>query len=336
MNPATQHVDISGRLQGQLLDRRTRLQRSIGALGHPEDLIRLLGQVDAALDRMQAGRFGECSICHEALGEEELLATPLAEYCLCHLTPEKQIALQDDLDLAWRVQAALLPAPDLAAAGWQTHYRYLPHGPVSGDYCDLIAEDSGQGLYFALGDVSGKGVAASLLMSHLNASFRAFVQSGLAPQQLVDKADQLLSHSSLATHYATLVCGRAASSGDVELVNAGHGWPMIVRAYGEVEVLKASGLPVGLGVSGANPAGYMPQRVHLNPGDSLVLYTDGLTEAINTRDEEFGAARLAEVLAVARNDSPRGMARKSLDSVSSFLQDQQLRDDLTLLVLRKD
>src|SRR5262249_9944874 len=169
------------------------------------------------------------SVCLEEIEELDLLAHPMAAYFLCQLSPERQRALEHDLDLAWRVQAALLPIHDLSAAGRRTHYRYVPHGPVSGDYCGLIVAGANgdSGLYFMLGDVSGKGVAASLLMAHLNASFRALAPTGLPPHEVVTCANRVLTESTLTTHYATLVCGYADSSGEVQVVNAGHCPPMV-------------------------------------------------------------------------------------------------------------
>jgi sigma-B regulation protein RsbU (phosphoserine phosphatase) len=261
----------------------------------------------------------------------------MSTYCLCELSPERQRALEHDLDLAWRVQAALLPVPDLSFAGWRTHYRYLPHGPVSGDYCDLIVTgiNGDAKLYFMLGDVSGKGVAASLLMAHLNASCRALVQSGLAPQELVARADRVLAESTLSSHYATLVCGFASLSGEVQIVNAGHCSPVIVRSNGEVEVMTATGLPLGLSVAEKPDTGYSVGRSVLDEGDTLVLYTDGATEATNASQEEYGTNRLAALLAGCSADTPQELIGKCLEDVALFLNGEERNDDLTILALQR-
>ncbi len=125
----------------------------------------LLREVDSALERMAKGSYGLCEECHETIEQDRLLADPLVRYCLDHLTESQRAALQHDLDLASQVQRNLLPQVNLQAGGWDTSYYYAPLGPVSGDYCDLIPSD-GQ-LFFVLGDVSGKGVAASMLISSL-------------------------------------------------------------------------------------------------------------------------------------------------------------------------
>src|SRR5207249_11064553 len=129
------------------------------------------------------------------------------------------------LELASRIQRELLPKPDLHVDGWQVAYHYQPAGPVSGDYCDLIRAESGD-MYFLVGDVAGKGVAAAMLMSHLSALLRTLISLGLPLDQLMERASRVFCESTLPMHYATLVCGRATRSGAMELCDAGHPPPL--------------------------------------------------------------------------------------------------------------
>jgi sigma-B regulation protein RsbU (phosphoserine phosphatase) len=334
MSSALHTPALESRLRSQLLDRRTRLESAAAGVARPPDIVRLLGEVDAALNRLDGAGFGVCCVCQEEIEKDDLLANPMARYCLCQLTPEKQDALQRDLDLAWHVQAALLPPAGLSAAGWQTYYRYWPHGPVSGDYCDLVvANEDGGGLYFMLGDVSGKGVAASLLMAHLNASLRASARAGLPPVEVIENANRMWAGSTLASHYATLVCGRASASGAVEVVNAGHCPPVVVRSSGAAETLDSSGLPLGIALAALRGSRYAAQEILLHKGDTLVLYTDGLTEATNASDEEYGSERLVNALERCADASPRELAVKCLSDLAAFLAGGPLSDDLTLLAL---
>jgi sigma-B regulation protein RsbU (phosphoserine phosphatase) len=337
MRSSFEPAQLEQRFRSQLLDRRVRLETSIATLGRPSDLLRLLTEVDAALSRVESGSYGECEICHGEVEPEDLQANPTAVYCLCELTPERQQALQRDLDLAWRVQAGLLPVPGLALAGWQSHYRYIPNGPVSGDHCDLIAAHGNEPeLYFMLGDVSGKGVAASLLMAHLNASLRSFARMGLSPREILEEANRLLSASTLASHYATLVCGRAyCCSGEVEIVNAGHCPPLIVRANGRVEPVETAGLPLGLAVPATPAARYTTEKLTVEPGECVVLYTDGFTEAANAAGLEYGAERLRATLARHRQEAPRELVASCLDDLSTFLDGSSLNDDLAILALAR-
>lgn len=333
MSSASHAVERKSKLRGQLEDRRLRLQTAIAETGRPADLLRLLTEVDSALSRLDGNQYGMCMVCEGTVEENDLQANPMASYCLCPLTPERQRALERDLDLAWHVQAALLPPQGLTAAGWRTDYRYVPNGPVSGDYCDLVVSQGEAGLYFMLGDVSGKGVAASLLMAHLNASLRAFARHGLAPQEALTEANRLLAESTLASHYVTLVCGRAHPSGEVEIANAGHCAPLVVRANGSVETLEAAGIPLGLALEAEGRVRYPVEKTVLRKGDTLVLYTDGLTEASNAREDEYGASRLTRVLARSASHGPRELVGKCLADLTAFLEGAGLRDDLTILAL---
>jgi sigma-B regulation protein RsbU (phosphoserine phosphatase) len=318
-------------LHDQLLDRRRRLTDTIGDVGEAGDLVRLLGEVDAALERMKAGSYGWCEVCHEHVDDKELLANPLIQYCLCSLTPEQQRALQNDLDMAGRIQWALLPKQDLSFAGWEVHHRYEPAGPVSGDYCDVIAQNAGRdNLYVLAGDVSGKGVAASLLMAHLNALFRSLVETDLPVTEMVARANRLFGESTITSHYVTLVCAKADGDGGIEVCNAGHPPPMLVQ-NGDVATVGSTGPPVGL----IDKSPYDRSLVTLEGGDTLFLYTDGLTEAGNGRGEEYGRDRLARVLRGGRGLSPRALSLAVLRDLAAFQDGEPRVDDLTIVVVRR-
>jgi sigma-B regulation protein RsbU (phosphoserine phosphatase) len=323
---------LNATLQGQLTDRKHRLEEAIAASGQVDDLVRLLQQVDAALTRMDKGTYGTCIACHEEVNEEDLLANPLMQYCLCRLDDKQLGALQHDLDLARQIQSGLLPQQDFRSGGWTAHYHYEPAGIVSGDYCDILAaRDNGGDLYFAMGDVSGKGVSAALLMAHLNASFRSLIQVGLPLTEIIARQNRMLLETNLPSHYATLVLGRAEASGRLEICNAGHCPPLVARRGG-VEALAATGYPIGM----VGDRSYTMLEQQLAPGDSLLLYTDGFVEAHNGGTEEFGQARLTEVLAKHRDAPPRGLADACIRELRGFLQGGATHDDLSLMVIRRE
>ena len=149
------------RTRERLVDRRERLVAARQAPAAPSELGDLLDQVDAALSRFDAGRFGLCETCHEPIEDDRLRVDPLIRFCLDHLDTVEQRALERDLQLASEVQRTLLPKRDIEAFAWDIHYRYDAVGPVSGDYCDVIVPRAADaGVLVAVGDVSGKGVAA--------------------------------------------------------------------------------------------------------------------------------------------------------------------------------
>lgn len=319
-------------LRGQLEDRRARLRLAVEVAEPENRLVELLQQVDTALARLGTAEYARCLVCGGHVGEAELVRNPLLEYCLCEFTPGQQRALESDLNLARRLQAALLPDPDVRLAGWEAHYRYEPAGFVSGDYCDLwTAPEDPASIHFAVGDVAGKGVAASLLMAHLQAALRSLIGAGVPLADLVARVNRQLLEAGIATHYATLACGRLGENGDVEMVNAGHCPPVILRGRA-LESLGPTGVPVGLLAD-------QPFAVHqfrLRKGESLVLYTDGLTEARAGDAEEYGTERLEQVLAnhpeVA---TPRPLVKAIRDDLARFLGGAASQDDLTILAVQR-
>lgn len=318
-------------LRTQLLTRREKLQTLAASSTNGTALLPLLREVDSALERMKNGTYGICESCHEAVEADRLLADPLTSYCLDHLNPEQRRALQEDLDLAGRIQKALLPPKNLLAGGWQAHYHYEPAGPVSGDYCDLVIPDNkSDELFFALGDVSGKGVAASLLMSHLHAMFRSLTSVNMALPQLLALANRVFCESTTAGQYATLICGRAARSGDIELASAGHPSALLVRK-GKVESLASTGLPLGMFSSGE----YTTRKTSLAPGDHLLLFTDGISETRNKSSVEYGEHRLAQVAADRHAFAPDALTAACMADLKAYSAGVPQTDDRTLLVIHR-
>ena len=318
-------------LRQRLLDRRQRLQSAMGEFKETTQLMRLLKEVDSALERMNGDSYGSCQVCNGTIEEERLVADPLAQNCLGCLTPDQRTALEQDLDLASRIQTQLLPNKNLKFNSWEAYYHYEPAGPVSGDYCDLVSPEAERGdLFFLLGDVSGHGVAASMLMSHLHATFHSLLAAGLSANQLVERANRVFCESTISADYATLVCGRAGDSGEVDICNAGHCPPLLVRGD-EITSLEATGLPIGIFHSGE----YSAQKLQLAPGDSLLLYTDGLTEAQDKVNAEYGSERLAGLVKGRGDLTPQALTELCLEDLRSFMSGTPKTDDLSIMVIRR-
>jgi len=313
-------------LHRQLDERKRRLESVIAARPGDAALEALLREVDSALDRFEAGSYGLCDICHESIERARLLADPLVRYCLDHLSDSERDVLQRDLDLASELQRRLLPPADLQVEGWDTSYHYAPLGPVSGDYCDLYPYN-GQ-LFFMLGDVSGKGVAASMRMTQLHALFRSLIRLGLSLGEIVVHINRFLCESGLAGQYATLVCGRASAGGDVEIYNAGH-LPVIALSQSGVRLVESTGFPLGM----FREASFSPSTVRLSPGDLLFLFTDGLSET-EGEGGEYGIGRLTGLLAGLAKCCAASVVSACLDDLRTFAGNNPGLDDVTLLALR--
>jgi sigma-B regulation protein RsbU (phosphoserine phosphatase) len=317
-------------LREHLVDRRRRLEPFVHGNATPE-VASLLAEVDAALQRMDVGSYGQCEGCREAIEPDRLRADPLVRLCLDCLSPDERRALEYDLALARGIQADLLPPPELSFGGWTVAHHYGPLGAVSGDYCDVIpCESRHDQALVLLGDVAGKGVAASLLMSNLHAIFRSLGAADLPVADLVERANRLFGASAASGRFATLVCVRVSGSGDLEVANAGH-CPPLVRLGARVERLPTTGLPLGLFSQGR--CGTV--RRTLDAGDAVLLYSDGLSEATSPSGEEYGVDRAARVLDRGRGLGPRELVRAVLEDLAAFQGQAPRHDDLALLVLAR-
>lgn len=315
----------------QLVERREKLEHALTHAHHNEQLLHLLSEVDAALERIATGTFGLCETCHEPVEMDRLQVDPLIRNCLDHLTAAEQRALKRDLDLAFQIQKSLLPKNHLRHGHWHAAYHYEPAGAVSGDYCDIIVPESdGRRMFFFLGDVAGKGVAASILMAHLHAMFRSLPITEISLGELVARANRIFCDGTPSGHFATLVSGTTSLSGDVELSNAGHPSPLVVGRSG-VQAIPSMTTPIGLFCQSDFPTAH----ITLQPGESLVLYSDGLTEATNAGGEQYGEARVVNLLRRTGSTSPSALLGAIVQDVQSFKGTAAKTDDVTILVLQR-
>jgi phosphoserine phosphatase RsbU/P len=312
--------------RNQILERRARLEAAAGAI--PADYVNgLLEEIDSALARIGDGTFGLCETCHDPIEVDRLQVNPLVRFCLDHLSKQEARAHEQDLELATQIQSKLLPPQSVVLEEWETHYLYESAGPVGGDYCEVLPQDDG--LFFAVGDVAGKGVAASLLMTHLNAIFRSLLSLRLPVSEVMSRANRLFCENTLTSHYATLVCGRTAGA-VVEFCNAGHCPPLLLSRRG-IERIDCPGLPLGLFCSGEYPL----SRVELGEGESLVLYSDGITETQDQEGNEFGEEGLSRSLERHSGSAAGSLAGEVLRDVKRFRGANRPSDDVTLLVVRR-
>jgi len=323
-------------IREQLEKRRERLSAAISSgISAPSaaPFMELLHEVDTAIQHIDDGTYGTCEDCHGTVEPERLIADPLVRVCLECLTPEERRALEGDLELASQVQRGLLPQKQVRYGEWRIHYEYKPAGPVSGDYCDLIVPSNGSGkLVFLLGDVAGKGVAASLLMTHLHAMFRSLAggDAGLEIDKMLWRANHLFCESTFAGQYATLICGSARKGGELEIASAGHHPALLITRDG-VKPLTATGLPLGL----FSTSQYNMLKVRLEPGDSLLLFTDGISEARNASGNEYGVGRLTNVAAERHGWVPHELLAACMKDVNHHTSGTRQADDQAIMVVHR-
>ena len=244
--------------------------------------------------------------------------------------------LQTELDLARRIQVALLPEDLPEPEGWSIHGGNLPSRGVSGDFYEVVERAGADGqpeIVLLIADVSGKGMAASLLTASLEALLAPHVEAGLPPDEVAARASQLLYRRTPPEKYATVfLAALVPATGLVRYACAGHNPALVVRSGGEVERLGATGPPLGL----LPLASYRPAEVTVEPGDVLVLYTDGFVEAENRDGEEYGLARLEALCRDRRGAAPGELAEAIEEDVERHAQGVPIADDRTLVIARRD
>jgi sigma-B regulation protein RsbU (phosphoserine phosphatase) len=319
-----------GYFKTELETRRRRLTSAIETFPTAE-ITNLLAEVDSALERLAVGTFGICETCHDSVEFERLAADPLVRFCLDHLSTKERRALEQDVETAASIQRSLLPPAEIRSAGWHFHYRYKPAGVVSGDYCDVIQSGHGDGaVVFLLGDVTGKGLSASMLMAHLHAMFRSLIPLERPIAHVLELANRLFCESTIGGLYATLVCGRASRNGDVEIGSAGHP-PVWVTGGMNSKSIDATGLPLGMFSS----AKYTTETLRLEPAQSLVLYTDGLSESRDAEGIEYGDRKLRDFVESQCHLNPVEFSTAFLNDLQTHSAEGQPSDDLTLMVIQR-
>jgi hypothetical protein len=242
-----------------------------------------------------------------------------------------KLLARDEIAVARQVQLALLPHRHPEVPGWRVWSHSLPANDVGGDLVDYVALD-GFRHAVVLADVSGKGLGAALLSAKLQATLRALLPIAASLDDLGAQVNRILHRDGLDNRYATLfVAELEHHSAQVRYLNAGHNPPMLLRAGG-LDTLGASAQPVGM----LESVSYQESALELAPGDAIIAYSDGLTEAINAAGEEFGAERLRAVLAELRGRPPAVVGARILAAVETFQGEVRPADDLSLAIIVRD
>lgn len=243
---------------------------------------------------------------------------------------EKRI-LDEEIKTASVIQRRLLPPPPVAVPGFTFASANHPCRTVSGDYYDFVVRPDGR-IYFTIADVSGKGVTAGLMMAGLQASFRIFCKNDPTPADLLQQLNAAMKENLPQSKFVTLFLGRLDTiTGVVEYANAGHTPPLWVRSSNDVLELSDTDLLLGV----VRHAAYTNRQLKLEPGDSLVLFTDGLTEAENDAGEELIGANLAERLAPLHGKPADALTKVIDELVQEHVGDAPLADDVTLVIVSR-
>ncbi len=239
--------------------------------------------------------------------------------------------MERELELATEIQQSFQPSAPPIVDGYEFQGISFSCYEIGGDYYDFIARHDGK-MLIALGDVSGKGTAAALLMSSLHAAIHGQVAAKSPLPEIVGSVNRYLSENTPTNRFVTLFIAELNPlDGTLKYINAGHNPPLIGRINGAVEQLDSGGFPLGI----MPLAEYEIGETHLKSGEALVIYSDGVSEAANLKGEEFGMERLSEVVQKHLAASASGLRDKVESSLSMFTQTAPAGDDITLVIVKK-
>ncbi len=240
--------------------------------------------------------------------------------------------LDADLALARRIQESLLPAGLPVVPGFELFALNVPSRGVSGDYFQVVSRAGGAECALLIADVSGKGIPAAIVTASLEALTTGPIEDGLDPAEIFRVVSRRLFRRTPPEKYATaFLCVVDVASGALTYTNAGHNPAILVRATGESQHLAASGMPLGLVVS----ADYSSDRATLGPGDTLVIYTDGITETENQDEEQYGLDRLDGLVREHRHLDPSALGAEINRDLEQFAAGVPVADDRTFIVAKR-
>jgi sigma-B regulation protein RsbU (phosphoserine phosphatase) len=248
-----------------------------------------------------------------------------------------RVVMKRDLEIAKDIQVWLLPGAPLQIPGYQISYATRPANTVAGDYYDVILRPgrtpSEDRILFVVADVAGKSIPAAMLMATFQASLRTLSTSGIALAELVAGVNHYACSNSMGgVRFTTAFFAELdPETGNVVYVNAGHNVPILRKDSGVVERLEAGGLPVGIFAETT----YFTGTTSLDRGDWLVIFTDGVVEAANPKDQEYGEPELIAVVNRGAALAPPELLRALLAELDLFVGNTPQHDDMTCLLLKR-
>src|SRR6266852_1578890 len=248
-----------------------------------------------------------------------------------------RVVMKRDLEIAKDIQAWLLPGAPLQIPGYQIAYATRPANTVAGDYYDVILrpgrEPSADRILFVVADVAGKSIPAAMLMATFQASLRTLSTSGVTLAELVVGVNRYAcSNSQGGVRFTTAFFAELdPATGDVVYINAGHNVPILRKTSGAVERLEAGGIPVGI----LPESPYQVGTTRLERGEWLVIFTDGIVEAVNGKDEEYGEPELIRLVDGGSGAAPAELLRRLLAELDKYVGNTPQHDDMTCLLLKR-
>jgi sigma-B regulation protein RsbU (phosphoserine phosphatase) len=293
-----------------------------------------LDVIDDAISKADSKTLGKCEVCHGDVETELLEVDYTACVCIEHLSEEERRHLESELELAQDVQKMLLPQKVPNIPGLEIAAYSRPAQIVGGDYFDFV--DFRNGLHgLAIADVAGHGVSASLHMASVQALLRTLVPINKSPAEVMRQVHKLFIHNIRFETFVTFFIGAFdASTKTLTFSNAGHQPPLVLyknkSKIESVEMLRPTGAAIGL----VEEAEFAEKTIKLHQEDLLVMYTDGVTEAVNPQNQEFGRERLIKLSQQANNAPVKEVIQKIRQGLEEFSGGKPLTDDTTIVICK--
>ena len=282
------------------------------------------GSIDTAVEAMRRGARSFVQKPWEDVTLLEILQREIADARAARRRDHRQ---QRELEDARLIQRGLLPTVTPRVGGIDLAVTWLPANGVGGDCFDTLS--FGRSLGLSIADISGKGLPAALLMSNLQAAVRAFAQEAAEPSSVCASVNRLLCRNMASGRFATFCYARVEPDAQrIVYSNAGHNPPLVIRAGSGTAMLSVGGMVLGIFPENV----YAQGEVAIAPGDRVVFYTDGITEARNPEGDEYGEERLAEAAIAARALPVEAMKDALFAAVTEFSRGK-FDDDATLIVV---
>jgi sigma-B regulation protein RsbU (phosphoserine phosphatase) len=338
-------TELAEQIRASLLEKRTQVQEWLEKSAASEKQLRLgpadegavqthLECIDQALDKADSKELGICAVCQGEIEAGLLEMDYTAAVCLEDLSNEEKRGLERELELAQSVQRSLLPQelPDTPYLELAAFSR--PAQMVGGDYFDFFQfRDGAQGL--AIADVAGHGISASLHMASIQTLLRTLIPSSDSPQEVVEHVHRLLIHNVRFDTFVTLFLASYNPETQIFIYcNAGHNPPLLLRQDKNQGDSATWLWPTGPAVGLVEQPPMQQASVALQPGDILVLYTDGVTEAMNAANELFGAERLEGAVRRGSGGAVKEIIRGIRQELVEFSHKEYQEDDITILACR--
>jgi sigma-B regulation protein RsbU (phosphoserine phosphatase) len=293
-----------------------------------------LDTLTEAVEKASEGALGLCDVCHDYVETRLMEMDYTSSVCLEHLTDDEKRTLEFELEMAQTVQLSLLPQrpPDIPSLDVSAFSR--PAQIVGGDYFDFFDFLDGS-LGLAIADVAGHGVSASLHMASIQTLLRSLAPGSLSPAAALEHIHRLLVHNVRFTTFVTMFLGAFNPHSHIlTYCNGGHNPPLIVHGQSKGGGTSTWLWPTAAAVGLVEQGQFHSATVHLAPGDLLLLYTDGITEANNPQGVEFGRERLETAALAAKSRPAAEVVHLIRQEVEAFCGSELQADDQTLLVCK--